>query len=91
MPHLKKFSKKSNLAFSAQNQMCEGVRSKEVDAPKRRGFRGSRFTFRCHDATNVNKRERDRGRERERNTQKAPNTINIKEYRECKVRMHENA
>ena len=44
----------------------------------KRVSRQSRLTFRCHDATNVNKRERDRERETRK---KAPNIININEYR----------
>ena len=43
MPRREKFSKKSDLAFSSWNQMCEGVGSdgeeEEEDAPERRGFR----------------------------------------------------
>ena len=31
-------SKKSDLAFSSQSRMCEGVGSKEVDALERRGL-----------------------------------------------------
>ena len=34
------------------------------------------FTFRCHDATNVRNRERERGRERE-TIRKAPTRFNI--------------
>ena len=47
----------------------------------------SRFLFRCHDATNQ-KLERERGKETRR---KAPIQFSITKYRECKVRMHENA
>ena len=38
MPHREKFSKKSDLAFSSQNQTEKGVGLEEVDAPERRGF-----------------------------------------------------
>ena len=42
---------------------------------------------RCHDATNIRKR----GRERERETiRKTPNSYNIKD-KNSRVRMHENA
>ena len=37
-PRLKKFSKKSILAFSSWNQTSEGVGLEEVDASERRGF-----------------------------------------------------
>ena len=41
MPRREKFWKKSDLAFSSQNRMWEGVGSKgeeEEDAPERKGF-----------------------------------------------------
>ena len=38
MPHREKFSKKSDLAFSSRNRMCEGVGLEEVDASEQRGF-----------------------------------------------------
>ena len=39
IPHLEKFSKKSDLAFSSRNRIEKGVGLEEVDAPERRGFR----------------------------------------------------
>ena len=38
MPHQEKFSKKALQASSTRNQICEGVGSEEVDAPKQKGF-----------------------------------------------------
>ena len=46
----------------------------------------SGFAFRCHNADYF-KREREREREKQKNT----TNIKIKEYKELKVRMHENA
>ena len=38
MPRREKFLKKSDLAFSSQNQTKKGVVSAEEDAPEQRGF-----------------------------------------------------
>ena len=59
----------------------------EEDAPKREGSKTEWIYVRCHDATNVRKRERKRERETIRKT---PNSYNIKD-KNSKVRMHENA
>ena len=46
----------------------------------------SGFTFRCHDATNVRKRERGIERQSEKEQ-----TVLISKDKNMKVRMHENA
>ena len=61
-----------------------------MDAPERRGF-WDEVDLRLGAIEQTNARERERERERERDKQKSTNNINIKEYKESKVCMHENA
>ena len=70
-----KFSEKALRASSSQNQICDGVRSEEVDAPKQRGFwDGANLRLGAIDTTNVNDK---RGRERERRSEKSQHISNI--------------
>ena len=61
------------------------MESEEVDAPERRGF-WDRVDLRLGaiEQTNARKRERERQSKKHQHN-------NIKEYKELKVRMHENA
>ena len=80
-----KFSKKSDLAFSSQNHIWDGVglegEEEEEDALEWRGFRDG-MDLRLGammQLTQEGERERGRERERERDRiRKAPNIFNIK-------------
>ena len=63
--------------------------SEEVDAPE--FLRRSRLTFRCHDATNVNKRERERGREKHPKKHQSQSIYkNIENVSYIYMKMHEH-
>ena len=83
---LQKFYKKSFHALSSQNHTWKGVSSAEEDAPERRGFwDGVDLRLGAIEQTNARKRES------ERDNKKSTNNSSIKEYKEMKVCMHENA
>ena len=67
MPRQEKFSEKALWASSSRNWICEGVESKEEDAPEWKGFwDGVYLCFGAIDTTNVNIKERERERQSEK-------------------------
>ena len=70
MPHLQKFSKKSNLDFSSWNLTWEGVGSEKEDALKHIGF-WDRVDFHLGAMMQLTERKREGERE---TCRKAPNT-----------------
>ena len=74
----RKFSKKSNLAFSSQNRKEKGVVSAEKDAPKRIGFRhGADLRLGAIKADQRKRRKGEREREREKTIRKVPKQFKI--------------
>ena len=84
MPRLEKFSEKSFRTLSSRNHTWEGVGSEEEDAPEWKGFWDG---VDLHLGAITQTISREREREKQKNT----TNIKIKEYKELKVRVHENA
>ena len=73
----------TGLLITEPNVRRSGVRGRSRCPRTKRVLGRYRFSFRCHDATNLKK---ERGRKKDK--QKSTNTINISKYKELKVRMH---